>query len=324
MSSSESESDSESETHTPGYSSTEYETSGDEEEETKEGNEIQTLLSVENATYKMDAKYRVHILDVQEIFGNDKIKLNLWNYQRPQYSNHIIDLESKLKNGRLYGSFSIVHDNSNDKLYLVDGQHRQRAIENYLKKNRNFHIKVQINIFEVENDLEVATIFEDINNIKVVTQPDTPSVEYIKIANKLQKKFKYAIRDSKKTCTPYITKATLYIRLKEEDILKKHNITGNQLYEMIILENKNKKNEILDGVFNEQIREKFEKYVKWLKTNKNVEHKRYNKYTSFKKRYNKYIKCHTSQFYLGLQQDFEWIDKLTQTLDKNNILFNSA
>jgi hypothetical protein len=321
MSSSSSESEdiqSESDTESGPYLS-----SSDEDDKNDEDDEIKTLLSIENATYKIDAKYRVHILDVQEIFGNDNIKLNLWNYQRPQYNKHIVELEQKLKNNRLYGSFSIVHNNENDKMYLVDGQHRQKAIENYLKKNKNYHIKVQINIFEVDNDLEVATIFEDINNIKVVSQPDTPNVEYIKIVDKLQKKFKHAIRDSKRTCIPYITKATLYIRLKEEDIFKRYNITGSQLYEMIISENENKKDEILNEIFNKKIQEKFYNRIEWLKKNKNIRNKKYNKYNSFKKRYSKYIKCQKSKFYLGLQQDFEWIDKLTQILEKNKKIINT-
>lgn len=292
-----------------------------DESDDDDSKNVSILLSPENANYTMDKKFRIHIIDVQEIFGNNKIKLNIWDYQRPEYPDHIKDMETHLKIGkgsnRLYGTFSIVHNNENDKLYLIDGQHRRKAIENYLKIHKNYHSKIQINIYEATDDQETAQLFNEINNIKFVSDADIPNIEYIKLVDGLQKKYKHAIRDGKKTCYPYITKKILYTRLKESRILERKKVNYSILYEIIVNHNNEKKADVLEknGYFNEDNRKRYAKCDKWLKDNKNKKgDSRFNRYMTFKKRYTKYQKCINSNFYLGLLKDFEWIEQIEKFL----------
>ena len=189
----------------------------------------------DNELYSGDEEVSVY-QDVDIFYTNAKvtygkittevfINIPCWAYNRSLDRQHSRKLCTMIiKNQHIHGVVSIV--NVDDKLYLIDGQHRQDAIIRAFSKNYDCSdIPIIVAIYEVENDLKAVELFKQINNSKPLTPKDTPDSIIIDVTSQLGKDYPQAIHfDKNKTVYPYLLAKDLQERLRSiclDDITSK-------------------------------------------------------------------------------------------------------
>jgi len=218
---------------------------------------------------------------------NDFIRIPCWAYNRHLDYLRVKQLEKGiLESQYVHGIFTIAR--KEDKMYIIDGQHRHRALQNLYENKDNISvadIPIIISIYDLNNDAEIVELFKKVNNTKPLDPKETPDAVIINVVNELGKQYPKAIHfDRNKTVYPYILAKELQEKIRTINI---ENITTDMLLKEIRKLNfkwstisptkiPNVKTPLTQGAVN---------------------------------------KARTSGFYLGLDTKFSWVEALEENLN---------
>lgn len=214
--------------------------------------------------------------------------IKLWSFQRPVNFDHVKELVESLKiKNHFIGTFKVIKD-KDGKIRLIDGQHRYLAIKELMETDSKFNMDIIIEFYEtdkIESEYSI-NLFNKANSCLNITENDLPNTITTAIVNNICEDFNGMIIDVKdmKTCNrPRINKKLLYLALKE--------------YVEKIYNNEDEEQVIIDKIY-QQIK------------NINITYGN-RKRSSFKSvSETMYNKCIKSGLYLGLECNFEWMEKL--------------
>ena len=160
---------------------------------------------------------------------------NIWDGQRSIDNIHVKSLEKDIESGmNISDTFKIImlEDFSNFK--LVDGQHRQKACINIIKKYINFNPTICVEIFITQNfNAEIENkIYCLINNRLEFNNECYTDIKILKIIDMFRKKYPLVLSNKNRCNRPYITIENFKKILKS--ILKKNpNISEQKVIENI-------------------------------------------------------------------------------------------
>ena len=198
-----------------------------------------------------------------------------WSYNRSLCPQRVKIIKNNFK---IYSPCAVVLIDG--KYFLIDGQHRQQAIKELINEgNVYFEQTIPVFLYKVETTNEAIDLFMKINDTKPLEPKDTPDAKIIKLVEKLERHFKKAIKDNAtRTVYPYITLRDLAEHLRKH--YKDKNINVEKEFKKII-----------------EINEcyKLTKIPNIRSINKNK--------SALKK-------AQTSNFYLGLDEKWSWVDNL--------------
>jgi len=212
---------------------------------------------------------------------DELLKIDLWAFNRPLDIKHVKEIKSQIiKTKYIHGIFCIAYLINEKKYYIIDGQHRYTALKDIKKKHL---IKdVVVNIYTVEQEQDIVQLFKDINNTKPLSPKETPNLVIVSALEKLETDYPEAIKNGDKTVYPYLLKKDIHERLKQIDI----NCDANELYLCIKRINKLYSKTKITEIPN--VRSKIT--VNTVKKTK------------------------TSNFYLGLDEKWSWIEQVEELI----------
>jgi len=212
------------------------------------------------------------------------IHIELWENQRDPNQNLINKIvEDQLEYYKKYEEFTfpsaLVLVHFNNKEYLIDGQHRFKALEILYNKYK-YDIEVGIQIYVRDDKKQIDELYcmlnqFNTNNCMVIEgklDPDGEKLKQIKII--LKEKYGYKIWDDIKTLCPYVNTKALdlefknckYFQIKTVDEIMVAIEEQNTNYSLVL---KNKdivkyKTMINDGKFSLQYRDPKARWVRTL------------------------------------------------------------
>ena len=255
----------------------------DSQEESEEELEEQSIV------YESLYNYNEDIMFVKMSVEN-LLKVNVWAYNRKLDPKHVFNIKKQIvKNKYIHGIFSVVYftdfsENINEQgnYYLIDGQHRYKALEQI--KNKHLIKDVIVNIYNVNSEEEIIKLFKDINNTKPLNPKETPNLKIISAIEKLEKDYPDAIKNGDKTVYPYLLKKNIQERLKR--IKFPENKTSMDIYNCL------------------------------KKLNANYGKLNINEIPNARKKLSQACinKGKTSNFYLGFDDKWSWIEEIQEML----------
>lgn len=122
-------------------------------------------------------------------------EINYWSYNRPLNDTVINTLYDVIisNNNNINWFLTAIKEKNNNKIYLLDGQHRCAAIQKAIEQDINMEINkfVYINIYLIDNidndDEYIIDLFIKINNSTPLNIPDFPSKFTTKIIKEIIK-----------------------------------------------------------------------------------------------------------------------------------------
>lgn len=167
---------------------------------------------------------------------------NTTNYfgQRDLNETHVNNLvQNVLKTNHFVGTIKIVRD-KNDKLRMIDGQHRFEALKRIMKINSKFNINLIIELYDTDliTSDKTISLYNSANNVLNVNVEDLSSINAHKTIKKLDEKFPRMIMDIKdgtRCNRPRMCKKELYQDLK--NIFINNDVTSDFLTNRILQEN---------------------------------------------------------------------------------------
>ena len=155
-----------------------------------------------------------------------------WTYNNPLNLKHVKKIkEQLLKEPFLTGVFSVVKLN-NDKVYLIDGHHRHRALlELYTEGKLDEDIPVEVHCYESDTIKSQKTInlFQKLNHTKPFQVDIEINILALRIIDFMEKTFPNAIRELVRRSYPNIRKKEL-----NDALQNRIQETKNFSYEKII------------------------------------------------------------------------------------------
>lgn len=243
------------------------------------------------------------ISDINRIDSNDNYELykvdlrrfvstiDDWDYNRKKNQKHISELIQNYPN--IIGDFIVVRCKyDDDKLLLIDGQHRRDAIIELFQGDPTLNGKGYVKVFNVDTKNDIAMLFKKINNVMPVKINEIPQFVYVEVIDQLQSKFPKAIKSLDRTTFPYMKKNELLKQLQDARLVEEFELTSTQLYDAIF--KKNSEYSVKKDIF------------------RNI------------KTPGAYEKAQTSGFYLGLDRNGKWISELRLELNDMNELTNKT
>lgn len=177
--------------------------------------------------------YRNGNVSIGTISCTDLINIPCWAYNRRLDTKRVLDIEKSIRQSKfVYGTLSICE--LDEKYYLIDGQHRQKAIEKLIGKGIKLN-ECLLYIHKVNNEDDIYNLFKIVNDTKPLDPKETPSIIISKAVDKLAKDYPKAIKsDTNRTCYPYILSKELYERIKDV-VLNSNNteISTSKIYTAI-------------------------------------------------------------------------------------------
>jgi len=222
--------------------------------------------------------------------------INKWSHNRALNHKHIKTIAEGIKETkRLVGSLKAVKD-ENKSIMLIDGHHRQRALEIVFKENSDFNMDdVILEVYEVEDfdSEEVLNLFNVCNNIRNIPDSEMPNLTCMNLMKKLKEKFPKLIVKSEVCHRPALSEVTLTRKLKQ--IIRTFNLTKEQMYNLIIEKNREYKEKPRQFFFPNEKREHREKH-------KTI-----------------YDKASDGTLYLGIKENREyyWLTEIVDGLKQN-------
>lgn len=236
------------------------------------------------------------ISDINRIDSNDNYELykvdlrrfvstiDDWDYNRKKNPKHITELKQNYPN--IIGDFIVVRCKyDNNKLLLIDGQHRRDAIIELFQTDPTLNGKGYVKVFNVDTKNDIAMLFKKINNVMPVKINEIPQFVYVEVIDQLQSKFPKAIKSLDRTTFPYMKKNELLKQLQDARIVEEFELISTQLYDAIF--KKNSEYSVKKDIF------------------RNI------------KTPGAYEKAQTSGFYLGLDRNGKWISELRLDLKES-------
>jgi len=207
--------------------------------------------------------------------------INIWAQQRQISKEHIKKLEKEVISKKHFkGNMKLLRDKDNN-CRLIDGQHRYHALKNIMEKDSKFNIYLILEIYETDSfdsDKSIE-IFKEVNNCLNVELNDLPDKQSINLLKELIDFFPKMIKDvkeGKRVNSPCINKRILYNQLKKYFTYSKCDYK-NILKQIVETNNK----------YGMRGRNGFKKST-----------------------VKQYEKAKKKGFYLGLDKDFIWVNKL--------------
>lgn len=170
-------------------------------------------------------EYRVDARLFLQFMEND------WEFNRNINENHINQLY--MFADKLTGYINLVrckHDN--DKILLIDGQHRREAIRRKLEDDTKLNFDIRIEIKNVYSEEDIINYFTNINNILPMDVNDIPTIKYKNVVDALYSDFPKAFRNDNSP-RPYTSKKKLLLLLKSNKLFENFNISDKDLYKKI-------------------------------------------------------------------------------------------
>lgn len=205
----------------------------------------------------------------------------------------------KYKTFSILQSFTIANIKPENTGYLLDGQHRIKVFSQLKKEGYNINnVEVPIVIYNVENYKEVEEYFNKINKHSPI-EPIGKIIDYERdLIQMLMDNFTRAYINNKNVRCPYISEGKLRKNIETRNIkekLENSKKTIKNLYEVILKVNNFLELES-DKLYNIYGKDKFEKC------------------------YDKSKKENCNPCYLGIHNNFEWLDfSLHLLLSEKNI-----
>ena len=253
------------------------ETEDEEDEETDdEETEDEEFDFLKNKMYE-DENVKFYATDARDLVPNIKI----WSTQRSINQDHVKELINNLKNhNHFIGTIKVVRDELNN-IRIIDGQHRFCAIKKLIEKDSKFNMNIILELYETDNlDSEkTMNLFHEANSCLNVSKNDMPNVIANSIVRNLCQRFPKMIievKEDKRCNRPRINKRELYLKIKN-----------------YVSETSRNESDILEQIF-----EKNNDYgCRGRQTFKNTTTQMFQK-------------CKDSGLYLGLDLNFEWLNKI--------------
>ncbi len=226
-----------------------------------------------------DYNVKYYSTDARDFIPNIK----LWSTQRSVNQEHVQDLIKNLKthnSPHFIGTFKIIRDKEGNKR-LIDGQHRYYAIKKIMSENSKFNMNLIVELYETDHlDSERSiNLFQEANSCLNVSKNDMPNILANNIIKNLSIRFKGMIidvKDGKRCNRPRINKRELYLKLKT-----------------YIQETLKNEDEILQQI-----------------VSINNDYGCHGRQTFKKTTTEMFEKCKNSGWYLGLDLNFEWLNKI--------------
>jgi hypothetical protein len=163
-----------------------------------------------------------------EVYTN--IECELWISQRDIDESHvenIVNYQSKLYEERKYFIFpsALVIVNFKDTCYLIDGQHRLKAIKILYEKYKR-DIEIPVIYYNCDNKKDVDRLYTMINNINTNNcmvengNINTNGLMLKQIHQQLKQLYNCKIWDDKKVAKPYVNLNILDEELKDSKLLE--------------------------------------------------------------------------------------------------------
>lgn len=179
---------------------------------------------------------KIYASSCRQLFPN----LTPWDFNRPIDDKHKQHLKNIiLKTNNIEGYFDILK--CNDKLCIVNGQHRYFAILDIMKENSMFDIEIFCNVHQVDDfDGEMATdIFLSTNNTKNVELKYNPDKKLQNTCSRLEKHFPGCITSNKsgRANMHRIDKKEIYNTMQMNEVFISEKYDEKQLFDKIVEKN---------------------------------------------------------------------------------------
>lgn len=259
------------------------------DDESKEDKKIVDDDIVNNNIGYAKILYKDEYVRLYKTDARDFIK-DIYNikFQRQVDYDHVEKLKQELiKSNHCVGTFKAVYSHNNNKLMLIDGQHRVLALHDLMLHDAKFNINIILEVYEVKTEDEQKEWFRRANNVKNIEEENLPNVNVDVIVDYVMKNLKQQFSDN-----------ILEIALNEKRRVYRPRIDEN------ILMNHIKKYVIKNNITDAKL---LYKKINQLNNYEGMKGK-----NNFKQITNKmWEKAKETGFYIGLYQNVDdWINKL--------------
>lgn len=211
------------------------------------------LSEVKMPEAKVEGEKKSDFLDCL-LFENSNVKyyktqvskfinnIDIWVGQRQLNYEHVMSLAKQFSvEQHVMGTFKVVRSQEN-KVRLIDGQHRYFALKEILKLESDFDCDIFIELYETDRleSNHTLKLFENANNVLNVQPEDMSNKIALSIVDKLSTRFGDIFRDiedGKRCFRPYINKRLLLQKLRRT--LQEKNISEELLINSILEYNEN-------------------------------------------------------------------------------------
>ena len=238
---------------------------------------IETELSLGRLLFE-DKYKKIYVSDLRDFIPN----IYIYSGQRPLCEEHVNKLVKCLYDDDtdFKGTMKVVFCRKEKKIYLIDGMHRVNAYKKIMENDSKFNRNILIECYETEdvNSEQTISLFKAVNNCKNIELTELPVIDAIVIVEMICKQFPKMISETDKTRTnrPKLSKQdlTTHVRI----ILQNSNKSKEEIFELILSKNREYGLKSID---------KFKKISPAMLK-----------------------KCKDSGFYLGLDDNFQWIKEI--------------
>lgn len=268
----------------------------DEEENDEEENEDESSEMFGELIDDIGGKYKIKlykgpyekILDIKSLDCNRKL-----------VPSHVKEIKlGILKNKCLPTPLKIAKDKY-DHYSMLDGHHRKEALRQIYKENKDFHITIRIELYEVDNikDKDFNELYRIANNIIKFDLNDLPQLVIDNAVIKLKSYYPKLIKIKRKNKVriPAIDRNILYNGLRDSKIAEDFKLDADDIKNVVININNwlseqeqsyfDSDKKMTDSIFKDAKRKKF--YL-GLKTNKDGDYYNwFDKLRDFAKKYKK-------------------------------------
>lgn len=232
-----------------------------------------------------------------------------WAFNREINEAHIKNLQDELetsKNPFFVGTIKIAIDSEN-RIRILDGQHRAEALRRVLKSNDRFNMNIILEVYNVPdiNGIDSIVLFSKCNTVLNIKDSDIPNTIYANVTNKLINDYKGSIKPINPKTTrepnfPSISESRLFKELSKSGLIEKFELNDIDLLRIIKIKNSELAGLTLDEIFPYKLTSK--------------ERERYEK---------AWLKCCKTGFFLGLKigknKELTWIHEIYNELKNTKI-----
>lgn len=205
-----------------------------------------------------------------------------WSCQRELNENHVNTLIESIKSrNSIIGTFKVIR-NGNNELRCIDGQHRTEALKKIMENDAKFNCNILVEVYDVEDfeSDDANELFKDANCVLNVVNcnPNTITQNVLKKLDLIYPGMIIDVKEGGRCNRPRINRKNFVLQMNkivmnydEDNIIKNIEILNNKI-----------------GMWNDRV--KSTKIGKFPRTMLD------------KVKYN--------GFYIGLYNDFKWIDEL--------------
>lgn len=228
--------------------------------------------------------YSLYLTDAKKFVK----KIDKWGLQRPEKKEHVNEIYENICNvidhDETPNMRTFVVVENKEKLYLIDGQHRVKAMEKLFSERKKLTFEILVEIFSSEDDEAIVDLFKMVNKSLPLEPRHIPDDDAVKLLSIMKKRFGrecFTTQGVRKSY-PKMEESILHDLFKQKFIALRESNTSFSI--PIIVE------KII------QINSKYEK--------------RTNKIPGIRDNENAIKKCQDRGCYLGLNPSLSWVDNV--------------